>query len=72
MLPYMAQNVPAAAVSLGVPQPDGTVRGAGKEGAGGGAPPPTSSAGYAPLWVHLKMTELVERWAGGANLTSPN
>lgn len=67
----MAQDVPAAAVSLGVPKPDGAVRRAGKEAAGGGAPPPTSSAGSAPLRVHLKMTGLVKRW-GGANLTSHN
>lgn len=70
MFTYVAKDVPAAAESLSVPQPDGAVRGAGKEGAGGGTPPPTSSAGSAFLWVHLKMTGLVERWDGGANLTS--
>lgn len=58
-LSYVAQDVPAA-VSLGVPQPDGAVRGAGKEGAGGGASPPTSSAGSAPFRVHLKKTALGE------------
>lgn len=69
MLSYVAQDVPPTALSLGVPQPDGAVWGAGEEGAGSGAPPPTSYAGSTLLWVHLNMTGLVEVRVRSSNLT---
>lgn len=55
----MAQDI-SAAVSLGVPQPDGAVRGTGQEGAGSGASLPSSSAGSVLFRVHLKKTVLGE------------